>query len=38
VLDIAFFSSIIYIWYEGYLLRPPVVTKRVAAIRRSQVP
>jgi len=25
VLDIAFFSSIIYIWYEGYLLRPPVV-------------
>jgi len=25
VLDIAFFSSIIYIWYEGVLLRPPVV-------------
>jgi hypothetical protein len=25
VLDIAFFSSIIYIWYEGYLLSPPVV-------------
>ncbi len=25
MLDIAFFSSIIYIWYEGYLLSPLVV-------------
>jgi hypothetical protein len=25
VLDIPFFSSIIYIWYEGGRLRPPVV-------------
>jgi hypothetical protein len=27
VLDIAFFSSIIYIWYEGRRLKPPVVTQ-----------
>jgi hypothetical protein len=26
VLDIGFFSSIIYILYEGGVLRPPVVT------------
>jgi hypothetical protein len=27
VLDNRFFSSIIYIWYEGGRLRPPVVKK-----------
>jgi hypothetical protein len=29
VLDIPFFSSIIYIWYEGGRLRPRIVTQEV---------
>jgi len=35
VLDIRFFSSIIYIWYEGVTLRPPVVTSNEAAGERD---
>jgi hypothetical protein len=37
VLDIAFFSSIIYIWYEGYLLSPPVV-RLCEGLNRSHPP
>jgi len=38
VLDIAIFSSIIYIWYEGRRLKPRVVTQLAAATLAEHIP
>jgi hypothetical protein len=35
VLDNRFFSSIIYIWYEGGGLRPPVVESKTSRIHKN---
>jgi hypothetical protein len=38
MLDIQKFLSIIYIWYEGGALSPPVVTARAGRPRLSDMP